>query len=71
MSKNLDIPTMKHRLAQAEQELAEKVGHDMVNKHRLSTGNKPLLSAAPWPNVSSKPKMSTFGKTICVVELTK
>jgi len=37
MSKSLDIPTMKKRLALAEQELANKIGHDMVTKHGMET----------------------------------
>lgn len=37
MSKNLDIPTMKKRLALAEQELANKIGHDMVTKQGMET----------------------------------
>ncbi|EPD25117.1 hypothetical protein [Lactiplantibacillus plantarum] len=37
MSKALDIPTMKQRLAQAEQELASKIGHDMVTKQGIET----------------------------------
>ena len=37
MSKNLDAPTVKQRLAQAEQELANKLGHDMVTKQGMET----------------------------------
>lgn len=37
MSKNLDTPTVKQRLAQAEQELANKLGHDMVTKQGMAT----------------------------------
>ena len=35
MSKSLDIPTMKKRLDLAEQELANKIGHDMVTKQGI------------------------------------
>ncbi|AUH38847.1 hypothetical protein CXZ13_16685 (plasmid) [Lactiplantibacillus plantarum] len=37
MSKALDIPSLKQRLAQAEQELDNKIGHDMVVKQGMET----------------------------------